>query len=600
MPSRARQVYLFLLFAAVLALAVLSAALAEGLPYGAFAKHAFAVLLALAAFPAWGLLRCHIRSRNLSTGELFRMERSEIPREPDHTFLGLAFPWKTDHAERLYRMVAHGLDAPEKVQSLFGGNVSIHGLGAGEEKPLFISDKRRTHHVLITGSPGEGKTRATELMILQAIEAGDPIAVVDPKGDTRLIDLVHQACGETGRANAFRIVALPWPSLSASYNPLATFATPSDIADRLIGLFPPPSGESEAFQGFQWGATKAAVQAMYLLGIPITIARVLRYLRDLSDLATSFVKAKFPGVEARGLGDFVEKYEAAVASGTLKRSPEFDDLLAYVRLDPGYYMKMVASFLPQLERLSAGPKRELLSPEPAETRREILTWQAIDRQKLVVYFHLSNLQGEASAAAVGKMLLLDLQSYVAARYNYNLEQAPARLSVFVDEAHHMVSKPFLNVLAEGRGAGVACVLSTQTTSQFEEALRSRAVVDEILTQNFCHIQFQTRNPREARDFSDLVGERQMRVVGESHSYEPAFFTSGWRDVEDFRAKHTQSIQMKDAALVPTWAISALPTFHYFARMGGRLYKGRIPLLPEPTSSFTKNLQKEVRGKGIAA
>ena len=83
----------------------------------------------------------------------------------------------------------------------------------------------------------------------------------------------------------------------------------------------------------------------------------------------------------------------------------------------------------------------------------------------------------------------------------------------------------------------------------------------------------------------------MRVVGESHRYEPAFFTSGFRSVEDFRAQFTQNISYREAALVPPWAIAQLPTFHYFARLGGRIYKARIPLLDEPTCTYAADLQR---------
>ena len=34
-----------------------------------------------------------------------------------------------------------------------------------------------------------------------------------------------------------------------------------------------------------------------------------------------------------------------------------------------------------------------------------------------------------------------------------------------------------------------------------------------------------------------------------------------------------------------------PTFHYFARLGGRIYKARIPLLDEPTCTYAADLQR---------
>ncbi len=596
MPYRAEQIYGALLFAGILSTGLLFAALSPGLPYGGAAREVLIACVLLSLAPAAYAVRAHFLGRHLVEGELLRMAPSELPSKVAHTFLGLAFPWSPTHAERLMRMMSEGWEPPERTQALFGGNTLIHGLGVADETPLFIPDKKRTHHTLVLGSPGEGKTRFLELMIRQLVAKGDVLVIVDPKGDARLINAVRQACEETGRSGDFRLVALPWPKTSVAYNPLANFGTPSEIADRLIGMLPPAGGDSEAFRGFQWGATCAVVQALFLAGKPITIHRVLHGLRSLSDVAIDLVRKRFPELfgkrATQDIAEIANAYEAAVVAGTMKRSEELDDLLHYLQLDTNYYRKMVASFLPQLERLSAGPKREVLSPEPEETAREILTWTSVDRQRLVVYFYLGSLHGEESANAVGRMLLLDLQAYLAARYSYDSEGRNRRLSLFVDEAHHLVSKPFLNILAEARGADVAVVLSSQTTAQFEQSLGSKAAVDEILTHSLLHVQFQSRNPREAEDFSKLAGERQLRVAGESYRYEPAFFSSGLSNVDDFRAMHNVSIQLKDAPLVPPWAICQLPTFHYFARLGGRLYKGRIPLLTDPTSTFVQDLQKE--------
>ncbi len=597
MPDRSIEVYLGLLFGATLGLALIVAASAPILPYGRYAAHAFGGLVLASFLPAFLFSRAVLLRRALVTGEILRMKYAEIPRREGSTFLGYAFSWTPGHAERLTLCLSRSIGAPEEVQTQFGGNTLTHGLGILSEKPLFLSDKKRCHHTLVLGSPGEGKTRFIELLIRQIIEKGDTVVIVDPKGDARLMNVVEQACRDTGRLDQFRLVALPWARNSVAYNPLTNFGTPSELADRLIGILPPSGGDGEAFRGFQWGATKAVIDGLFLADLPITISRVLDGLRDMAPVTVAMVKAlarkddHWRDIAAGSLAEIASRYEAAVARGALRRSPELDDLLHYLKLNPEYYAKMVASFIPQLEKLSAGPKRDILSPEPGETPRDLLDWGGIDRQKLVVYFYLGSLHGEESANAVGKMLLLDFQAYVAKRYSYGGSDRQGQISFFVDEAHHMVSKAFMNILAEARGANVAMVLASQTTAQFEMAFGERAAVDEVLTMNFAYVQFQSRNHHECDTFSKLAGERLMRVVGESHRYEPAFFSSGLRNVEDFRAQYTLGIQYQQSPLIPPWAIAQLPTFHYFARLGGRLYKGRIPLLEDPDSSFTDRIKK---------
>jgi hypothetical protein len=585
------RVYWISLFASILATGLLFAALAPSLPYGDAAPWVLAAACVISLAPGAAFVRATASSAALHDDRLQLLAFRDLPAKDGSTFVGFAFPWKPGHAENLQALLASGHEAPT-TQELFAGNPAIHGLGASEESPLFLPDSKRTHHALVLGSPGEGKTRFLELLARQLIAKGDIVAIVDPKGDARLIDAVRLACAEAGRGDDFRLVAIPWPGASAAYNPLASFGTVTELADRLVGLLPAATGDSEAFRGFQWGATAAIVQGLFLAGLPLTIARVLRYLRDPAALVMELKDHRFPGMPGATVGEFASAYEASVASEEIARVRELDDLFQYVKLSPDYYAKMLGSFVPQLERLSAGPRREILSPEPTETDREVLSWPAIDSRGLVVYFYLGSLHGEESANALGRMLLLDLEAHLASRYSYAPEGRSRRLTLIVDEAHHLVSKPFMSVLAEARGADVAVVLSSQTTAQFEQAFGSRAAVDEILTHNFAHIQFQSRNPREAEDFSKLAGDRQMKVVAEAHRYEPAFFSSGLSSVDDFRAQHMVNIQSRESPLVPPWAICQLPSFHYFARIGGTLWKGRIPLLDAPEGGFVDALQRE--------
>lgn len=593
MLSRAIEIHWALLFGGMLAFALMVAEASSGIPYGGLTPPVFAALAIASFWPALGWLRAWRARSALETGELLRMNYDQIPKKAGETFLGLGFLWTPAHAERLTECLSQGIGAPEEVQIKYGGNTLIHGLGILGEEPVFLADEKRCQHALVMGSPGSGKTRFIEVLLRQLIEKGDTVVIIDPKGDSRLMNVVEQACRDTGRLDQFRLVALPWPKSSVAYNPLANFGTPSEIADRLIGILPPSSGDGEAFRGFQWGATKAVVQGLYLASLPITIARVLEGLRDMAPVAVALAKRRFPELASSDIAQIAREYEAAVAGGRMSRSAELDDLLSYLKLNSDYYQKMVASFLPQLERLSAGPKREILSPEPEEANRQVLTWGAVDHRKLVVYYYLGSLHGEESANAVGKMLLLDFQAYVAKRYSYGTAQRGGPLSFFIDEAHHMVSKAFMNILAEARGANVSMVLASQTTAQFEMSFGSRAAVDEILTMNFAYIQFQSRNHHEAETFSKLAGERLMRSLSEKHSYEPAFLSSGLQSVDDFRAQYSIGIQYKDSPLIPPWAIAQLPVFHFFARVGGRIYKGRIPLLENPASTFTEDLMREV-------
>src|SRR6185436_4958640 len=67
------------------------------------------------------------------------------------------------------------------------------------ERPLLLSEAMLDQHLLILGTTGVGKTRMLELLILQAVERGDAVVVIDPKGDDRMLARVRGAAGHRFR-----------------------------------------------------------------------------------------------------------------------------------------------------------------------------------------------------------------------------------------------------------------------------------------------------------------------------------------------------------------------------------------------------------------
>jgi len=588
--SGRRRLFLGLTFLGLLATALAVAKASPGLPYGRSAGWVVALLALLAVFPALRLVREQVLAKSLKTGDLLTMAPDRMPTKEGSVFIGQGFAWTPDHAERLYNAAALGIEPPQELQAKLGGNPLLHGLGILDEKDLFMESSRLPQHVLILGSPGWGKSRYLEFLQYQLIRQGDIVVVIDPKGDKRLLNAMVDAAEKTGRSKDFRLISPPWSQASCAYNPLTNFSSPKDIADRIMGIFPPGGGESEAFRGYQWGAVHAVAQAIAMADLPMTIVNVLRYVRNPSELFYQLVERRFKDrLASDGLQRAEQQYVKLVASGQMERRPELDDILAYANEDANYYAKMTGSLRPQLERLAAGILRDILSPDPGTVTKELVTWSSVIHQGQIVYFHLGSLHGEESAKALGKMILLDFQTFIAKLYSYHPAVQNRRIALIIDEAHHMISKPFLNILAEGRGANIACILATQTTAQFEEAMGSKAAVNEVLTNCHALVHFQSRNPEECKAFCDLVGKRRMRTRGEAHRYEAGFFGAGLKNIDDFRAQYTQNFTWQDADLLPWWAIPQLPTFHYFARLGGRIIKARVPLLDPPRSAFAEDL-----------
>lgn len=385
------------------------------------------------------------------------------------------------------------------------------------EGDLVLPESLLAQHVLILGTTGTGKTRLLELLALQAVARGEAVVVIDPKGDEALEARIRRAAGER-----FRLFSLPHPRRSVRYNPIGRYQDVREVADRIAALLP-GSGDALPFRNFGWEIVHTAAREME--------GRVPMTLRNLKRAALD-----------RPVGPL----------GARPRD---------------HYLKTASALIPVLSKLAT----EALSPEEGG-----LTWEAADAGGWVVYFSLGSLLGYETASAVAKMALLDLQSYVGARYAY--AKGRGTMWLFVDELGDVATPELVNLLNKSRGAGLRVVACGQTAADLEAALGSRARALQALGNANTVFQFRAQSAPDAEVFARMAGERLFRTRSEGAAYEPALLGSGFRTVDDFRARFSESVEWRDRPLVPPAALVELPRFHYFARWEGRVYRGRVPLL----------------------
>jgi conjugal transfer pilus assembly protein TraD len=385
------------------------------------------------------------------------------------------------------------------------------------EFPLLLPEAMLEQHVLIMGATGVGKTRLLELLALQAIARGDAVIIIDPKGDEGLLARVRRAAAER-----FRLFSLPHPDRSVKYNPLGRFHDVREVADRVAALLP-SSGDALPFRNFAWD-------------IVDTVARELNGKRPITFQA-------------------------------LKRCAIDHPIKPLSDRPRDHYLKTASGLIPILSKLSS----DLLCPKNGG-----LSWDEVDAARGVVYFELGSLLGNETSSAVAKTALLDLQSYVGARYAYSKGHGPIWL--LVDEIGDVITSEFISILNKGRGAGLRVVACGQTLSDLEAALGSRARALQVVGNMSTTIQFRTQGATDAEAFADLSGERLVKTRSEASAYEPALLGSGLKWVDDFRAKFGESTTWRENDLVPPWTVLQLPVFGYFARWNGRVFRGRVPLL----------------------
>lgn len=385
------------------------------------------------------------------------------------------------------------------------------------EQPLLLPDRMLGQHVLVLGTTGTGKSRLLELLAVQAIGRGDAVIVIDPKGDDGLLDRLRRSAGDR-----FRLFSLPHPERSVRYNPIGRFHDVREVADRIAALLP-SSGDALPFRNFGWEIVNTACRELQGKQ-PITFQSIKRATIDHP---------------VKPLSDRPREH----------------------------YLKMANALIPILAKLST----PLLCPKEGG-----ISWNEVDQRRQVVYFSLGSLLGNETSSAVAKTAILDLQSYVGSRYAFSKGNGPIWL--FVDELGDVLTPEFVSLLNKSRGAGLRIVACGQTAADLEAALGSRARALQVLGNANTVIQFRAQSAPDADVFSEMSGERLIRSHSESSSYEPALLGSGFKTVDDFRARFGETVQWREHALVPAWPLIQLPTFHFFARWDGRVYRGRVPLL----------------------
>ena len=122
-------------------------------------------------------------------------------------------------------------------------------------------------------------------------------------------------------------------------------------------------------------------------------------------------------------------------------------------------------------------------------------------EKAVVYFCLQPLAFPAYAETLGKLIINDIKSLLASLLT---QSKKIKLYTIFDEFSIFAGDQIVNLVNQGRGAGVHAVLSTQSLS---DILRKgdESLLGQILNNTNNYIIQRQNNPNDAEVLSNLIG-----------------------------------------------------------------------------------------------
>ena len=499
-----------------------------------------------------------------------------------------------------------------------GGEPALHGVEM-TERDVYLPMADRNGHTLVLGTTRVGKTRALELMAAQDIRRGDPVVVIDPKGDADLLRTVYDVCRESGRGHQFRLFHLGYPEVSSRYNGIGDFRRITEVATRIAGQVE-GEGQSAVFREFVWRFTNVVARAVTAIGHRPNYETIHKYVLNIDDLFVSYAREMHKG-DAALMEEVKRSAEAARRSKAprdrrfegrsydaeawervledVNRGLERDDVLeglrSAMRYERSYFDKLVASLLPLLEKLTSGRAAELLAPEYLDVDdedsvrgdpRPVWGWPEVVNQRLVVYIGLDALSDAPVAQAVGNSMFADLVGYAGERYKHGdtygmaadavVDRPAERIVVHMDEFAELMGDEFVPMVNKGGGAGLMVTAYSQTLSDIEARAGSRAVAQQVVGNFNNLVMFRVKGLETAEILSEQLPEvtvtEMTHVAGYTDSSDPDSDTS-------FTSRQEDRVSSSRVRMLEAHALTRLPKGECFAMLkgGSELVKLRLPM-----------------------
>jgi RecA/RadA recombinase len=315
----------------------------------------------------------------------------------------------------------------------------------GRERQLALSSADLRRHMHLLGPSGSGKSTLLLNMVVQAMQAGQAVVVIEPKSD--LIAAVLERVPEH-RVKDVVLMDATDTERPVGLNPLASGGRSAElVADQLLGLF-------HSLYASHWGPRTQDILGASLL----TLARVPGMsLAALPLLLTN------PGVRRRvvplasdpiGLGPFWSSYEAWSEQ------------------------ERTTAIAPTLNRLRPLLMRPEIRGIVGQSKPRFDLRQVFTQRKILLVDLAKGQLGPETAALLGSLLIAQLWAAVLGRSAIPPERRHTALIV-VDEFQDYIRLPldFADALAQARGLGAAFVLAHQYLNQVDGPMRSAVLAN---------------------------------------------------------------------------------------------------------------------------
>ena len=325
--------------------------------------------------------------------------------------------------------------------------------------PVILTDTDANLHTLAVGTTGSGKTTALMNIVERAIQRRWPLFYIDGKGDAVLAKKIQTFAKSQGvPCYIFSMLGE-----SVHYNPLA-FGGYTSKKDRIVAL---RRWSEEHYKKIAEGYLQMVFKLLDQTDISLDLSTLSRYLKPhaLYGLAREYQRS-----------DWIPLIEVLET-----QLPDIQSLLSEIE-------NMVQSEIGHLFKTE---------------EQGSITLEQVLEEKGVIYFCLQPLCFPTYAETLGKLIINDLKSLMAAQLQR--EKKTDTMMLF-DEFSVFAGEQVVHLINQGRSAGVHAVLATQSLADIQ-IKGGDALLGQILNNTNNYIIQRQNNPSDAEILANIIGTK---------------------------------------------------------------------------------------------
>ena len=342
-------------------------------------------------------------------------------------------------------------------------------LGLDRGKVVELSDEAANTHVLVVGTTGGGKTVTVLNFVESFIERGLPVLYVDGKGDRKVGEAIIGFARTKGRPNHF----FSMTGESEAYNPLASGSYTSK-KDRLIEL---REWSEPHYRKLAEGYLQMVFKVLSAIGAEvglIELADTLKRSQLIGAVREAVQNEQLSEEQAKALMAEIDEQEAAE--------------------------KHVEGIAAEIRNLARSEVGHLFSGAGLKLGPALDAGAA-------VYMGLSPLQYPALASLLGKLIVNDLKA--------TLDPSNRRpVLVVFEEFGVFAGDQVLNVINQGRSAGVCAVLTVQSVADIGRTIATNPdhFIEQVFSNCNNYLIHRVNSAKNAEQLAAIIGTRESHQM----------------------------------------------------------------------------------------